>query len=300
MKISTAIFVLALGLCVAACSDTKTGGPSDVPDVPGETSTPDESDVVRDTDSNTGDLGKADTPQGDTTPIDPDTGAPADSHGTDGAGDAPAAPDTVPHDTGTDTTNDASDVVNAPDVDADDAEPAPLDTGIADADGSPADLVTPDVAPEDTGGVADMAGPDSGVVDVVDAGDSGAGGPFIEGCEPTGPGQHIHIVEFVPANPDNCTETVAIIHGVHPGLGYGFGTTNTGKCQPPFNCGVEAKLTLSLSASKSGDNPDGPEYAHELKLGTLKAYSYCVVGKYTAPGGISETIQSTISVTPCL
>jgi hypothetical protein len=298
MKTSTMILIAALSLCVPACSDTKTGGPSDVSDIPDETSTPDGSDVAQDTDSNAGDTGQADSAEVDTTPIDPDTGAPADSQGTDGAGDAPPSPDTALQDTGTDTGDDASDVVNAPDADADDA--GTVDAGIADADGSPADLVTPDVAPEDTGAVADIVGPDNGAADVVDAGDSGAGGPVIEGCEPTGPGQHIHSVEFVPANPDNCTETVAVIHGVHPGLGYGFGTTNTGKCQPPFNCGVEAKLTLSLSASKSGDNPDGPEYAHELKLGTLEAYSYCVVGKYTAPGGISETIQSTIAVTPCL
>jgi len=123
-------------------------------------------------------------------------------------------------------------------------------------------------------------------------------GPVIDGCDPSGPGQHIHSIEFAPANPHDCTETVAIVHGVHPGLGYGFGVTNTAKCQPPFNCGLEAKLTVSLMVSTNGDNLNGPGYVHELPLRKSEAYDYCVVGNHTAPNGIKETIQTTISSHP--
>ena len=226
----------------------------------------------------------------------------------DGAGPVDAASsdnvDTV------DAIDGAQDIAVSIDAATDTAAPldAASDTGMP-----PDDVIDPvdDVGLDDVGSAEDVATVDAGIsdddvdesnADVAPASDAGSveEGPVIDGCEPTGPGEYIHKIEFVPADPDDCTETVAIVHGVHPGLGYGFGTTNTGKCQPPFNCGpIESKITLSLLASKNGDNPDGPEFAHTVQLKLLKAYDYCVVGEYTAPNGISETIQSTISVTAC-
>ncbi len=66
--------------------------------------------------------------------------------------------------------------------------------------------------------------------------------------------------------------------------------------QAPGACQVKHTLGRHKHLAPAGTTPT----AHELKLGTLEAYSYCVVGKYTAPGGISETFQSTLAVTPCL
>ena len=315
MKSSVTFLTTMVAIWLPACTGGTTSGPTP-PSAQEDSAHTDAEDTVDGVDGRQS-PGDAQDPVDTQSPPRRDTaplldGTPSDAEPSDTARppaeDTSAAIDSSPADT--EPSDTASPATDAADDALADVEPSDTGTTEADtkADTVPADTVLADsgaaeVVAEDTGGTPETSAPDgntdAGVDIAEDTGELPGNGPVIEGCEPMGPGEYIHSVEFVPASPDNCSETVVIIHGVHPGLGYGFGTTNTGKCQPPFNCGVEAKLTLSLSASKNGDNPDGPEYAHELSLGTLEAYNYCVVGKYSAPNGISETIQATIEVTAC-
>ena len=105
---------------------------------------------------------------------------------------------------------------------------------------------------------------------------------------------------FVPTSPDDCTGTSVVVSGVHQGANYDFGTTNVGQCEPPFNCSpTEAVLTLDLTASTDASNPPGPDYASTFDLGTLEAYTYCVRVIYSAGQGITETVMTSIEVSPC-
>jgi hypothetical protein len=138
----------------------------------------------------------------------------------------------------------------------------------------------------------------SGLVDV--SANLDCGPPALDGCQPTALGDYVQGVAIVPANPDDCTDAAIVVSGSHPGTGYGFGTVNTGTCQPPFNCGaIDAVITLNLTATTNPGNPEGPAFEQSFDLGTLEAYTYCVKVIYSAGGGISETILSNLTVSAC-